>query len=62
MTVHSIDEIFRLAPDLCTPEDIEALVKDFRAKRHLFNTGAAQAGSTKKITASVKLSIKDIKL
>lgn len=53
-------ELFTKDPRLCSDRDIEALVADFRAKRHLFNTGAAQAGSTKKLTSDIKVSIADL--
>lgn len=56
-TLKAAFDLFSKDPRLCCDADIEALVADFRAKRHLFNAGAAQAGSTKKLASDVKLSL-----
>lgn len=62
MTDTTLLMLFSKDPLECTDQDIEAIVADFRSKRHLFNQGVTQAGSTKKTTSAIKLSLKDIKL
>lgn len=51
--------IFSKDPLDCTDADLEAIVADFRSKRHLYNLGDKKAGSTKaKANGGLKLSIK----
>lgn len=51
-----IARAFMLDPLRCTEADIEAIVADFRSKRHLYNSGVAQAGNTKKLVPKITLS------
>lgn len=57
-----IYEIFTGDPLQKSETDIEALVADFRAKRHLFNLGDQKAGTTKAPKSDVKLSLKSLGL
>lgn len=42
-----LQTLFATDPLLHTKEDIETIIKEFRARRHLFAAGNKQAGSTK---------------
>jgi hypothetical protein len=65
MAMSTLDDlyqkIFYKPPLESTEADLQAIVQDFRSKRHLFNLGDKKAGSTKKVkegALSLKLDLK----
>jgi len=60
-----IAELFSRDPNLCSKQDIAAIVNEFRAKQSLFKQGVAMAGSTKakpKKEPATKLDLSDLGL
>lgn len=55
----TLAELFSRDPLKVTRQEItEIMVAEFRRKRAQFNLGAQQAGSTKKVSESVKAAVK----
>ena len=60
-----IAELFTRDPNLCSKQDILAIVMEFRSKAALFRAGVMTAGNTKpkapsKIKPGVKLDLNDL--
>lgn len=49
-----ISELFSRDPLTLTDQDIDKIVEDYRGRRHLFNAGVKNAGSTKPKTEKQK--------